>query len=112
MFCVVEGYFKHFDKKNNIILVNLSQPSRKKLNNIQISLNMVHDSYSPILPNGLKIKNNTSTICHNVDHKPCSTPEMIGQLIKVRCKVKKFKFYSSGNFVKGFNLFAKSIEIR
>jgi hypothetical protein len=112
MICVVEGYFKCFNKKNNIILVNLSKQSRKKLNNIQISLNMVHDSYSPILPNGLKISHDTSTICHDVDHKPCSTPEMVGQLIKVRCKVKKFKFYSSGDFVKGFNLYAKAIEIR
>jgi hypothetical protein len=106
----IVGYFKRFNVKNQIVLVNLDGVSRKKLENIAKSLGMGEDARTPILPNGTIIKHNLFTCCHNIDDMPCNTKDLFGQLVKVRCKIKKYRFFSNDEMIQGFSLYASLME--
>ncbi len=106
----VVGYFKKYNIKNQIVLINLDGVSRKKLENIAKSLGMDEDCRTPILPNGVKIKHNLFTCCHNIDNLPCNTDNLMKQLVRVRCKIRKYSFYADNELIQGFSLYASLIE--
>ena len=108
---VIAGYFNRIDKLGNLRLVNLEEGSMEKLKNCGRCLypSLTADEYrSPVVPNGVIIKHDTRALCYDVDGVPTSTGRLLGQLVEVRLKVRKYSFGSKneggGDRIVGWNV--------
>jgi hypothetical protein len=91
---VIQGYFNRIDGFGNLRLVNLAPESMQKLENCGKHLYpKIPEHNSPILPNGAVIKPNPTAMCYDIDGVPASTGSLIGQLVEVKTRVKKYSMY-------------------
>jgi hypothetical protein len=108
----VIGYFKKFNKKQDIILVNLEKESMKKLHNCGKNLNLGYGYNSPILPNGFVIKHDTGALVYDIDNVPATTDSLMGQKVTVWVKTRKYRFRpkKDDDFIYGWT--AKLIKMK
>ena len=93
---VIQGYFGRVDAFGNIRLVNLEPASMRKLENCGKHLYPKLPGHtSPILPNGAVIKPNLMALCYDIDGVPAPTDSLIGQLVEIKARVKKYSMYGN-----------------